>query len=160
MTAKIIQIAEALRDVLLVNQFPEAEVRLMPYMTREEAGDDRRVVIVPSGATYDEGSRRDFQTIYELRVVIEKAMIRGVGAGVSSSENAKQMMERGADLLTDLEALVGLWGDDGPLRFKRLAGADYFSGPSHPTGNIHEPQVLDEQHLFLTAIAIQYGAGC
>jgi hypothetical protein len=59
--------------------------------------------------------------------------------------------------LGDVETLVHLWGESGPLRGAVLAGSIWDSGPDHPTGNLYEDGQIQDNQLFASIVAIRYG---
>ncbi len=143
--AKFAQIANELVAVLKTSGFAEAEFRALPYWKREECT-DRRCVVTLRNATYEAGTREDYDQQLELQVTLQKALL--------PSEHATFLA-----LLLDVETLVRLWGEDGHLRDRRLADFHYSDGPEHPTGAIYEPLPLNEEHLFVSHVVVRYTLG-
>jgi len=142
MTANNRQIADALVTALKAAGFTEAERKPIPYVNREECT-SRKCVVICRNSLYPDGTRRDFDEVIELAIVLQKA--------VDTSSNTATDA-----LLDDVATLVGLWGASGALRNTTLAGAMFYEGPEHPTGNLYEPQQLHELRLFTSVTTVRY----
>ncbi len=141
--AAVFSIAAELIAALIDNGFPEAELKGLAY-TEREAVQQRKCVLLVSNADYDNGARKGFDTVFEYYIVIQQAC-------------APSDMVKLNRLLHDVQKLVSLWDEDGPQRFKAVCGAEYDSGPSHPTGSLYESGVMQDHQMFTSVVAISYG---
>jgi predicted RNA binding protein YcfA (HicA-like mRNA interferase family) len=142
-TPAVSAIADALVAALKTAGFTEAARRGVHYAKREEA-ETRKCTVVATNGVYDAGSRRGFDEVYELAVIVQKAC--------SADDNATLDA-----LLLNVQTLVRLWSDGGALRHAKLAGAEYDSGPEHLAGNIYDHSQLREEHLFTSLVVVRYG---
>jgi hypothetical protein len=145
--AKIVDIAKALATALTLNGFPEAEARAMPYMKREQL-DGRKTVVTYRNVTYEEDARDDYYRVYELAIAVQ-GPLRPNENGVDDD-----VVE---GFLDDVERLVELWGDDGPLRHTTIEDAEYVSGPEHITGSVFEHLLANDEHQFFSWTLVRYG---
>jgi len=142
MTAINHQIAAALVTALDAAGFDEAERKPIPYVQREDCA-SRKCVVICRNSQYPDARRGALGEIVELAIVIQKAV------DPTSNDDVD-------DLLDDVATLTALWNEGGALRGTALAGAYYWEGPEHPTGNIYEPQQLHELHLFTSVTVVRY----
>jgi len=140
--ASIDSIADALVAALIAAGFAEAEIRPLPYTEREDCA-ARKCVVMCRNMQYPDGHRGDFDEIAELAIVLQKAI-------TSTDTDALR------SCLDDTQTLIRLWGESGVLRAAVLAGADYEEGPEHPTGNLYEPEILNDLQLYQSVMVVRY----
>lgn len=136
------QIADALVTALKAAGFTEAERKPIPYVLREECA-SRKTTVICRNNQYPDARRGALDEVVELAICIQKAVDQTSNTAVDA-------------LLDDVSTLVGLWRQNGALRGTLLAGACYYEGPEHPTGNIYEPQQLHELNLFTSVTVVRY----
>jgi len=135
-------VADALVTALQDAGFEEAALRPIPYTQREDCA-TRRLSVLIVNQQYPDGHRGSYDDLLAFNIVLQKAM-------------APDSVTELATLLDDVAAVAALYGDSGSLRGPTLAGAEYDSGPLHPTGNLYEPDQLLELHLFTSVLQVRY----
>lgn len=137
-----VAVANALVSALQSAGFAEAELRAVPYLDAAECA-SRKCVVICRNATYQDGTRGDYETEVELSVVLEIAQ---------SPDDADAL----ADNLANVAIIADLWGNGGALRYATLAGAEYRSGPEHPTRQLYDLEILGTHGIFLSTLVIRY----
>lgn len=144
MASFVIEIADALVAKLIAAGFTQAERKPAPYVTREDLGDDTRLVVFVRNRTDDEiGSRAGLDHLVDLGIAIQRA----------ADPTATTDTDAGVELVTDLWAL---FDQGGALYDEPLAAAWLDSGPTHPTGRLYEPKHLQALRLFTSISAVVY----
>jgi hypothetical protein len=135
-------IGDGLVTALQAAGFDEAERRPLPYTNREDCA-SRKLVVICRQQEYPDGKRSAYDDVVELAIVLQQAADPESNTAVDA-------------LLDDVAAIAALWHESGALRHAQLAGADFDDGPSHPTGNLYEPQQLLELRLFTSIMTVRY----
>ncbi len=137
-TPDVMTIANAVVDTLHAAGYAEAELRAIPYMSREEL-DGRKIVVTFGAPAYDETSRHQFGDTYDLRIVLQ--------APADPADNADLAVH-----LSALQSLIRLWQKD--LSDVRMAGAELVTGPTQEL--LYEPGLLHQHRMFVSVFSVSY----